>query len=366
MKMHKWMGVALALALALTPACASAAGLDLEGKVVCVEAVPVYAAIGGTVEEAPILVGALVEEGAVLARLKTTKVYAAEPGTVTGVFAQVGDNLESVAAAYGGALSIEPDSKYQIVASTDNAYNAQENKYVHVGEAVYLKCTSDGAHTGTGVVVSVTGTDFTVETTSGEFYVGETVSVFREEDYASSSRIGRGEAARCENISAGTTGSLVALHVSAGQSVERGQLLLETLEGEFDAYYSTGADLTTSAAGIVAELNVSAGAKVAKGDVIASIYPRENLCIAVSVGEADLAGLAVGDEVSISFNWNEDAQEGDCLGTVTQILYTASEGEEAAYTAYVDFDADENVRLGMGCVVYVSDAAQAADAGEDE
>lgn len=40
MKMHKWMGVALALALALTPACASAAGLDLEGKVVCVEAVP--------------------------------------------------------------------------------------------------------------------------------------------------------------------------------------------------------------------------------------------------------------------------------------------------------------------------------------
>ena len=61
--------------------------------------------------------------------------------------------------------------------------------------------------------------------------------------------------------------------------------------------------------------------------------------------------------VSISFNWNEDGENSDCVGTVTEILYTASEGEDVTYTAYVDFEAGEEIRLGMGCVVYTLEDA---------
>lgn len=357
MRKHKWMILFLALVVALIPVGASAASVDLDGTVVGVDAVRVIAPIGGTVEEVPVMAGQLVEAGEGLVQLKTTKVYASESGTVTGIFAQVGDNLEVVSEKYGAALVIEPDSKYQIVASTDNSYSAQENKYVHVGEKVYLKCTSDGAHKGEGTVISVVGTDFTVEVTSGDFYMGETISVFREEDYASSTRIGRGDIERCTNLSVTGTGSLVALHVSDGERVERGDLLFETLEGEFDAYYSTGTLLTTNTSGILAELNVSEGGQVAKGDAIASIYPRENLRIAVALQEANLSALSVGDTVSISFNWNEDGENSDCVGTVTEILYTASEGEDVTYTAYVDFEAGEEIRLGMGCVVYTLEDA---------
>ena len=68
--------------------------------------------------------------------------------------------------------------------------------------------------------------------------------------------------------------------------------------------------------------------------------------------------------VSISFNWNEDGEEGDCTGTVTEILYAASEAEETTYTAYVDFEADAQTRLGMGCVVYTLEDSIEEEADE--
>ena len=301
--------------------------------------------------------------------------------------------LDAARERYGALMYLEPDSKYTLTASTDNAYNASDNKYIHSGEHVWLAC-SDGTHTGEGFVTTVSGTSFTVEVTDGSFYMGETVSVYRDSGHASKSRIGRGDIERIGNISvggsssdsgssmagsSGSSASVVAVHVSDGDHVNAGDLLAETLSGEFDAYYFTGTDLVSGAEGILASVNLTVGGSVAKGDVIATVYARDNLQLKATVNETDLAVLPVGTPVQISFSWNEDAEDADILaGTVSRVLYTAeasgssngaeaglSEGSSAAsYAVYIDFDADETTRVGMTATV--RPAAGEDQAGESE
>ena len=167
----------------------------------------------------------------VLLRLSTTKVYAEEAGTITGVFGQPGDNTGTVAEKYGAVMYLEGESVYTISASTDNAYNSTSTRFIHAGEEVYLQCYSDGSHTGQGVVTSIDGTDYTVRVTSGEFLIGETVSIYRGQSAAASRRIGRGTLHRSNPTAITGSGSIVSFSVSAGDTVARGELLFETLDG---------------------------------------------------------------------------------------------------------------------------------------
>ena len=398
MKTRILLSLMLIAALALSGAALADSDYDFDAKVVCVRPEYVTAAIGGTVASVPVLAGQLVSTGDALAELKTTKVYASADGTITGVFCAPGDSVSDVTSRYGALMYIEPDSKYTLTASTDNAYNLSENKYIHVGEAVYLSC-SEGTHTGEGFVTAVNGTDFTIEVTTGSFYMGETVSVYRSAARESKTRIGRGDIERIANIavtgssgssgtsnsngvggdnasSSSSTASVVALHVSDGDSVKAGDLLLETLSGEYDARYCTGSSLASDLDGILASTPLSVGASISKGDVIATVYPRERLQLEVDVNEADLAALPVGAQVQISFNWNEDSDDANVfIGQVADVLYAAVESaggmegeasDTAAYAAYIDFEADENIRLGMTATVRpVSQAAEDADLDED-
>ena len=160
--------VSLVLACAVMLSCAALADYSFDASVVCVEPVYVTAGIGGTVGSVPVLAGQMIASGDVLASLNTTKVYAALDGDITGIFCAPGDSIAAVTDRYGALMVIEPDSKYTLTASTDYAYNASANKYIHVGEQVYLM-SSDGSYTGEGFVTSVSGTDFTVEATGGSF-----------------------------------------------------------------------------------------------------------------------------------------------------------------------------------------------------
>ena len=75
----------------------------------------------------------------------------------------------------------------------------------------------------------VTGLDekddskFTVEVTGGEFYMGETVDIYRSGDYANASRIGRGTVGRTQTVAVNAEGSVLKMHVKAGDTVERGE-----------------------------------------------------------------------------------------------------------------------------------------------
>ena len=128
-----------AIALLLSPA-ALADSITFTGTVAASETDEVYAPIGGKVLTVSGDVGDRVSADTVLVALSTTKVYAEEDGTVTGVFGQPGDSAETVSNLYGSVVSIEGGRVYRIAASTTNAYNTTDTKFVHVGENVYLSC----------------------------------------------------------------------------------------------------------------------------------------------------------------------------------------------------------------------------------
>ena len=361
---------ALLAAALLASQCALAESITFTGTVAASKTVEVYAPIGGKVEAVSVEAGQQVSAGETLATLSTTKVYAEEAGTVTGVFGQPGDSAETVGSLYGAVVSIEGESVYSIAASTDNAYNSTATKFIHVGEAVYLSCYSDGTHTGAGVVTAVEGTDYTVRVTSGEFLIGETVNVYRGESAVSSMRIGRGTLNRVSPTAVTGTGSIVSIAVQPGDAVQRGDLLFETLDGTFDGLYMSGNEITADADGTVSQLNVQQGGTVQKGDVVAVLYPQGAMRVKAQVAEANLASIAVGDPVSIELIWNQD-EEVTYPGTISGISALAdSTGESmdgestVTFTVYVDFTPDENTRYGMSAVVTTLDGE--ASVKEDE
>ena len=87
-------------------------------------------------------------------------------------------------------MYIAPVSRYTVNATIEDAYNRAANKYVRIGEKVYMRCVKDGSHRAVGIIVGVDGSSYTVETTGGELYMEETVYIYREDSYASSTRIG--------------------------------------------------------------------------------------------------------------------------------------------------------------------------------
>lgn len=344
----------------------SANAVTFSGTVSATDSYEVYAPIGGTVESVNVSAGERVEVGDVLATLETTKVYAAEDGVITGIFGEIGDNAATIAERYGAVMYIEGETLYSISASTDEAYNSTENKFVHVGETVYLTCYSHGTHTGTGVITGIQGTDYSVDILSGEFLLGETVSIFRSESTASANRIGRGEVNRKNPTAVSGSGSIVSVAVKNGDSVRKGDLLFETLDGEFDGFYMTGTQITAGISGTVAEVKLAQGSKIEKGGMVAVIYPEGEMRVEAKISEYNLSEIAVGDKVNVELIWNQD-EEVNYEGVVSMISAIADEAvgdDDVTYTVYVGFAPDDNTRYGMSALISTMDEIEGGDADE--
>ena len=190
------------------------------GKVAASDTSVISAPYGGRVDNIYVHIGDYVGEDSLIATLGTDEVYALVDGTVSGIFASEGDDAESVAERYGAVLFIEPTNRFTLDCSNEKGYSYSENRYIHIGETVYLSCTTDGSHSGVGVVTGVDEKDekkFSVEVTEGLFYMNESVGVFRNPQYTSMSRIGRGTVVRTAAVAAkakGTTGGkLLKRHI---------------------------------------------------------------------------------------------------------------------------------------------------------
>ena len=214
----KKMTILLALCLALGAVFPgfALAETTFDGTVVSGESVSVTAPFGGTVDSFTPAVGDRISEGDVIASVKTTKVYASIAGTVTGVFGQPGDTISDVVSRVGAVLYLEPLNRYTITADIQHAYNDSDNKYINIGETLYIRSyyTSNG-NTAVGKVVAVDGVNYTVETTEGDLLMQETVSLYRDADYTNTSRVGRGTVSRTAEVAVGadsetTTGSSAA------------------------------------------------------------------------------------------------------------------------------------------------------------
>lgn len=347
-----------ALLLAALPVAASAEAA-FSGEVTASHTQVISAPFGGAVSGVTLRAGDAVQIGDAIARLESTKVYSEIEGTVSGVFANEGDSAAGVSERYGAVLYVEPVNRYKIDASTSRAYSASENYYVHIGEQVYIACTKDGSHRGRGVITALSSDNpeqFTVEVTAGELLMTETVNIYRSADFADESRIGRGKVARTLPVAVKGEDSVLRIHVRSGDTVERGELLFETVKGTLDGLYAPDNTVVSDVNGVIASVEAKNGETVDKGATLATVYPQDSLQVQMEITEADLVDVHVGSKVEIEFNWNLEKRY---PGTVSGISYVSEENSEetaasaARYIAYVDFTPDEDVRIGMTVVAYV-------------
>jgi len=360
MKRNKLRIGALAVALAQ---------VTFQGTVVSRETIAVSAPFGGLIDRIALRKGDPVRVGDAVATIRTTKVYAEMDGTVSGIFAREGDQTEGITERYGGVMYIEPVTRYVVAATTEKAYNSSDTKYVHIGEKVYLSCAKDGTHVGTAVVTSVSDVDesgntpYKLEVTSGDFYMGETVGIYRDSAHSSETRIGRGTIQQHAAVPVKGSGSILRLHVEVGDHVERGEVLFETVEGVLDGLYAVDNTILSPLDGIIASVDATQGSAVEKGGKLVTVYPKDAMQIEMKVSELDLNEVHEGDKVSIEFEWDADGAL-QLEGVVSGISSVGDEKSaekssgDAQYSAYVDFTPVDSVRLDMSVIVYVQDEAE--------
>ena len=144
-----------ALLLALALPLAAQAETVFAGEVTAGTTQVIAAPYGGLVEDVRVRVGDSVKIGDPIATVETRKTYASTDGTVSGVFAREGDSADGVKTQYGALVYIEPMNRFTLACSTEKGYNSSENRYIHIGESVFLKCTKDGSHQGRGIVTAI-------------------------------------------------------------------------------------------------------------------------------------------------------------------------------------------------------------------
>ncbi len=366
MKRMRKTWLAMTLAVCLLASLAMADTISFSGTVEPSETRTVYAPTGVTIESVPVKTGQAVTADTAIATIKTTKVYAPEDGTITAVFGQVGDEVTDVVNQYGAVMYLEGQYTLSVTASTSKAYEAKENYIVHPGEEVYLVSRERTSDKGTGLVTTVDSTAFTVLVTSGDFFVGDNIVVCREPNMSITSRIGRGDASRIAPTAVTGSGAIVSYAVKAGDTVQRGQLLFETVQGDFDSPELARAEIRAGVDGVVASLSVSQGSTLSQSGLVAEIYPKNAVWVVAKVSETDLKELSLGEKVKVELDWNQD-QEISYDGTVEMISALGTVGEEnTTYPVYITFTPDENTRYSMTALVTTLEEKTEAEAGDVE
>lgn len=336
----------MALLLSSMTVTALAETISLDGTVTAGYTIEIYAASTAIVQQVNVQVGQMVSAGDVIATLRTTKVCAEEDGTITAVFGETGDLADVLTTRYGAAIYMETDVLYTVSATTDKAYDAVDTKLVHVGETVWLRSRADETRTGAGIITAVDGSSYTVHVTAGDFIIGETVEICRDVEYTESSCLGRGDVGRNAPLAVTATGRIATMHVKPGDTVKKGDLLMETLEGS-----GSSAAVKAEVSGVVAELAIQQGTSITENTVAAVIWPSDAMQIEASIPEVDLSYVTIGDEVTLTFDWNADSGE-TITGTVQDIsAISDSESSSTVFTLVVAFTPDENVRYGMNVTI---------------
>lgn len=316
------------LLMLLLPAAALAE--VYEGTTAALSAVSVTAEAAGTAEALPCRVGDRVAEGDALAALRPEKAFAEQDGTVSIVHVREGETAD------GAVLELAPLEQYLIYCTVDSAYQSAESTLVHSGEAVYIRCTTDGSHRALGVVTEIDGAEYRVLTLGGALYVGETVYLYRDADFTAALRVGIGTVVSSDPLPYEASGEVTRLRVEAGDAVERGQLLYEIGGGSVSAPVS----------GILTRLDIRCGDAVAKDQVVAELVPDGQVCVEIHVDEADANGISVGDSAALTPAGGDEA---DAIpGTVIDSEWVAEDG---AYTVRVLPEAGTALPLGLSVTV---------------
>ncbi|MCE5342444.1 MAG: HlyD family efflux transporter periplasmic adaptor subunit [Eubacteriales bacterium] len=357
----KCLGSLLVLSLVAfsIPALAEAtpSNLDYAGAVEYRDTVTLSAPFGGNLKDFTLRVGDAVTAGQPLFTLSTTKVYAPFDGTVRGLQANPGDDAAQVAARYGALLYLEPAGKYTVSASTSGAYDSTNthnaNRYVNPGDIVYMQSTEDDARIGTGVVTTVSGRSFTVEVLQSNLDPEDNVDIYKDEALSTGNRLARSARIQQAEATAITAeGSMLRCAVTEGQSVKRGDLLLETVAGALDGLQPVSDTVVSPVDGVLVSLPQTAGSAVTQDEVLATLYAQDALWVTFDVDESDLDAIAIGQNVKVELD--ALAARDQIAGMVESISYLSStQNDGAKYTVYVSLEDTANLRSGMSVTVHL-------------
>ena len=317
------LSVFTALLLALTLVCACALAATANATIVAPDTVKITAPFAGTLKPFDLTATQEVAAGEALFEIDTVPVYAAQDGTVAAVFAGVGDDASGVQSRYGAMAVIEPTLALYIDADTSQAYDDDDNRYLHAGETLYLKC---GNEKGTGRVASVSGKDYIVEILTGSFDVGDTVRCFRESSTPSDSETGRGKVKRYDDVNVVSDGRVAKVHVKPGDTVKVGDLLFEMIDAQ--SAKDASPVIAAPVSGAVSAVYVASGAQVYRGALLCEIADLTTLELSVEVDELDIDKVKIGDVLSFTL----DAYAGQTFsGAVTEIRPIGSARQNATY-----------------------------------
>ena len=267
--------------------CGVALAESCTGTITAAGSAAVAAKADVTLASVSVRAGDGVRAGDTLGTLATAKVFAPEDSMVVRLLAGAGDAVD------GAVLELMPVSRFTVHCTVDSAYRSTASTLVHAGEKLYIKCTADGTHRGTGVITRVDGSEYRVAATGGEFQVGETVYLYRNAAFSSWLRVGIGTVVVADTVTCEASGTLAALHVQEGEYVQRGELLYEL---------APCADLTLVAprGGIVTEC-AAAGAGLKAGETAFAIVSADQLRVTARVSEEAAAGLRAGQRARLIF-----------------------------------------------------------------
>ena len=328
----------LLMALSLVLLCSSAFGAPvyMDGTAKALRTETVLAPIGGTGKSIDVREGDTIESGMTLQTLKTTVVYADQPGRVA-FYGNPGERTEAVSELYGAVAVIDPDSRYMISTSTTQAYDDNENKMVRSGIIVYLVQTEGNKkESGIGQVLQ------------GNFELGDSLNIYQAADHDYTTRIGRGSLSRTDSVKYTGEGSIVSLLAENGAHVEAGDPLFETLDGTFNGLISTGNTVGATTDGVISRISVEQGDHIDKNQAVAEIWPEDAMRVVASIQEMDLAEVNAGDDVEIEFDAFPDQW---IKGTIERIASRAISDDEnsknAEYEVVVNFETNLPIRFGM-------------------
>lgn len=316
------------------------------GTVTAVRFVDVTAPYSGTLATFDLTAGDRVSAGDELFSMLLTTVYAPEAGTVT-LFAAEGDDATGVMSHYGALASLEPTLPTQIAASTAGAYNNKDNHLVYVGEKMYFRSTGANREEGWGKVIRVDGSSYVVDVLEGDFDIGESFNIYRNDRYDSRDNVGRGTVTRRNPLSLTGIGRVHELLVADGDEVKANAPVMTLMSADADP--DATPSVTAPQDAVVATVAVSPGQQVWKGQLLARLYLTDELEVVAEVDEIDLHGLRVGDRLPITLDTDEDTV---LYGTVTEISALGVTRQNAAYyTVHVSLNAD--ALLGASASVYL-------------
>lgn len=315
--------LSLLLALSLCACAPAALAATANASIVAPETSKIVAPFSGTLLPFDLTQGDSVGAGQTLFEIDTVPVYAAQNGEVAAVFAGVGDDASGVIGTYGALAVIEPEHPLYIAANTEQAYDKDENRYIHAGETLYLKCGDDE---GVGLVTSVSGSEYIVQVLSGNYEPRDTVRCFRSSDLTSKSETGRGRVARYADAQVMAMGRIAAVHVQSGDRVQTGDLLFEVIDAQSERGASP--EIVAPAGGAITRLTVMSGMQVYRGQLLCEIANLSALELSAQVDEIDLGSVRVGDTLSYTLDAYPDET---FSGVVTQIRPIGEARQNATY-----------------------------------